>query len=53
MSVRGLYSIITEGEAAFKKKFKEKIEVVNGLVNLDSGIELVNPSNYKELIPKE
>ena len=53
MSVRGLYSLITEGDAVFQEKFKDKIEKVDGLINLDSGIQIVNPSNYKELIPKE
>ena len=53
MCIRGLYTLITEGDAAFKEKFKDKIEIVDGVVNLDSGIELVNAGNYKELIPKE
>ena len=53
MSVRGLYTLITEGDAAFREKFKDKIEVVDGVVNLDSGIELINTGNYKQLIPKE
>ena len=53
MSIRGLYTLITEGDAAFMEKFKDKIEIIDGLVNLDSGIELVNHTNYKELIPKE
>ena len=53
MCVRGLYSLITEGEAVFLEKFKDKIEMMDGLVNIDSGVDIVNPSNYKDKIPLE
>jgi ribose transport system substrate-binding protein len=51
--VRGLYTLITEGQAAFDTKFADKITIEDGAVCIDSGVDLVNPSNYKEKIPLE
>ena len=54
MSIRGLYTLITEGQDAFMTKFKDKIEIdSDGLIAIDSGVDLVDPTNYKQKIPLE
>jgi ribose transport system substrate-binding protein len=45
-SVRGLYTLITGGTIS------NAVQTENGLF-IDSGVQIVNPGNYKELIPAE
>jgi hypothetical protein len=51
-SVHGLYVLIT-GKETLQGLFGNKIEQTPEGMFIDSGVEIVNSSNYKELIPKE
>lgn len=51
-SVRGLYALIT-GKETLQSLFGSKIEQTAEGMFIDSGVEIVNSGNYRELIPKE
>jgi ribose transport system substrate-binding protein len=52
-SVRGLYALITEGDEGLKKLYGSKFEINEDGIFIDSGVQLVYPHNYKELIAPE
>jgi ribose transport system substrate-binding protein len=52
-SVRGLYALITEGDEGLKKLYGDKFEITEDGIFIDSGVQLIYPHNYKELISAE